>query len=587
MAMGIDVKDLNSIKEARKQNLAYPHSIVNEVRSVIDGQIPGRYMEMFPEDIPVAVPNMMRVAKDDMVNLAAKVFSLNVLPRNNTAKAKQEAERAEMIGYGYNNAGRVPMSALMHIWCDGVIAGADSVGIVVPDKERKTPIFHWRDTVTHFPPIGWTPWSQAPLDNTMFVRKHRLEEIYQLFPDKRDEVRRKYTSTTHMGKTTVADPNKEIEVTEFYSTESWIIAILDDKPLILKRSDQGDKDFPGVCPVATFTLFSPHNPKGRSIFADQIPLQMYMARFLSQQAEYFDQLLYATLIGPPLVGNLQIGPRAYNIKDPTSPNQSVDVIQPTNPVQADQLMGFVMGLSRILNRNPEFMQGVGEANSAKAISELRAGINSTIRDGIWPAIISGLNDMYSIAAQIDCNLWPNEKKRATGSRKGTTFMTDYVPSVHLEPYKHSIKAEPGLGLGGYQGTVELLQLLQAGTISMDTFREQHPYITNSQEEARRVESQEMSEVMMADLLAKAQAGGLQPDAFSEIKKLIDEKGMDRTDAVAELAKAGKLFVAPQGPEAVPGGAPEGIPPELAALMGGAPPGEAGPPPNLRQIRGAA
>lgn len=576
--------DLQQLASERVNHYSLVHDTINTLISVYDGEVPSEYQHYFHRDIPVEVINMIRMAVDDLTGMAGKVFPVFVPPRNNTAKAKREAELVEKICLGYNDAGRkvgsVGMDMLMKRLAWWLILAADAVAMVLPDYDYQTPYFTFRDPRSHFPPVGWTPWGRVPLDGTMFVYHCTLGELKRMYPDKAGRLTEVYKSKMGgHGLTAVARGDLlQIQVAEFYHTDAWYVAAVDEQVVILSESQNGDKGFPGVCPVVPFTMFSADNPKGRSFIADQVGIQMSQSRMVSQKIDYFDRLLYPMLFHTALKGDINYGPgNANEFDDLNGIRPMVEQIVPPNPVDADETIGFLMGISRVLNRNPDTTQF---ENSAKALeSAMDVGPRATIKDSFWPVFIEGLPKLYCLAAKMDMALWGNQRKSVSTKDKNTYFTVDYVPNVHLKPHYQGIRIEPGLGLGGYQGSLEIMQKLGAGLISRDTALEQLPEFANPQEEKRRIQSDKLEEVMFADLATKAQNGIISPEAFHRIKQMVEEEDKDLFEAVAELSKEGAFQPpVPETPEA------GGMPPELAALMGGAPGAPTAPP--LAELRSA-
>lgn len=561
---------------------------MNEMVSVYEGNIPERFADYFPDVQHVHLANFTRTAWDDLANLTGKEFPLFVPPFGDRTTHKVKAEKIEKIGYGYSSASRKrggpDMLSLMKVWAWWLVGCADAVGMVLPDFERKTPYFTFRDPRSHLPPVGWGPWSQHPLDGTMFAYTLTLGELKARYPAFTGALNRRYLKKyngggiTHWGGT---DDTFKINVGEYYHSDCWMVATLDDDPVVLLESHQGlDKQHPGVCPVTPFTLYSPNHTKGRPFLADQVSIQAAFARMFSQKLDYFDQTLYPVYFSTPLVDHhLNIGPGALNTwADTGTTPPKVHVQSPANPIDADQMMSFVAGLTRVLNRNPEMMQGAGEANSAKALTELRSGVNATVQDGMWPAFLNQLPKLYSAAVKMDKALWPHEKKSITGEMpvgKTRRFGVTYTPAIDLEGYEECIEIEPGLGLGGYQGTLEIMQLVGAELMSEESAFEQLPYYKEPMEERRRIQRERLEKLMFMDFEAKGSQGIFKPEAYAEVRALVQDKGMDMFDAIKKLAEEGKLLMPP--PEAAGPGGPGGGEDPLAALMagmGGAPPGPA-------------
>jgi hypothetical protein len=343
-------------------------------------------------------------------------------------------------------------------------------------------------------------------------------------------------------------------------------------------------------------LYSPSGAKGRSLFADQISIQAAMARMFSQKLDFYDRTLYPLIFHTRLMGQtLRVGPYATNEFDTTDgAPPKVEIVSPAHQIDADQTMAFAMGLSRMLNRNPESFQGQGQADSAKAITQLEGGIATTIKDGIWPPMLEADPRLYSVAAKMDVNLWGNVKKVAKGNRKNSAFKVSYVPTMELRGREEDFMVEPGFGLGGYQGTIEILQQLGAEQISEEAAIESRNDIRDAETMLRQIEGDRIRKLMRLQLGTAAQAqpgmpGSLQPGALSALLDKI-ERGESMQEAWDELDKSGQLFVPMPPPQPDPTAALGGLP--GGAAPGGAPTGPgAGPAgaflplPTLEALRG--
>jgi len=557
---------------------------MDEIVGIYLGILPDVFREFFHEEMQPHVINMIRLSWDDLASLAGKVFPVYVRPDNDTAAAKQRAERLEKIAYGYNEAGRIvgaiDASLLQKVLAWWIVGTAEAVAMALPDYERRTPYFTFRDPRTWFPPVGWSPYTQADADDALFAYQLTIGEIKRRWPARADEIDRVLGRSyqTRAGFTASSD-SSVVWVGEYYSEESWIVQTLTDRVLTLARSDQGDPGHPGVQPVVGMQLYSP-GLRGRSIYADQVSIQAAMARMFSQKLDFYDRTIYPMIFTTPLASKtVRVGPWAINEWDPTFQGGfKVDVVAPTNAIDADQTMAFVMGLSRILNRNPESFQGQapsGRAESAKALATLRDSVvNITIREMIWPPMIHAWPKLYTKAAQLDLALWPDERKRASGRRRNQAYSMLYRPRVDLAGREEDFEVEPGIGLAGYQGTLEVLQLVGAELLPEDDALELLDHVRDAQEAKRKIQADRLAKLSFADLQAKAAEGRLLPGALAKLRRMVQADGMDLLDAIEKLERAGELYVSPSPPLAPPLGAPAegplgGLPiPPLELIRGG-------------------
>jgi hypothetical protein len=562
------------------------HQIDTMVR-VYEGVLPDEYDDFFHEEMHVHLINMIRLAWDDLATLAGKEFLLYVEPDNETTTAKTRAEKLEKWAYGVNRAGRnaggITMKSLMKVLMWWLVGTANAVLMVLPDYENKSPFFTFRDPRTHFPPVGWSPWNETRAEDSLFAYQKTIAQLKAEYGDAANMIGQRTGVTYALGApggiTKSNDDERYLWVGEYYSEDQWMIATLEDQAVELVYSEKGDKGHPGIQPVSAMSLYSGMNTKGRSLFADQVSIQAAMARMFSQKLDFFDRTLYPLIFTTPLAGkNLRVGPYAVNEFDITlGVNPRLDTVAPSQSVDADQMMAFALGMSRMLNRNPEQFQGAGDANSAKAIQSLKEGVTATVRDFIWPNPIEVLPTSYANAAKMDIKLWGRQTKSASGRRRNKNFVQTYRPYELLKGREHTFEVEAGAGLAGYQGMLELLQMLGAETISEDTLLEQSDHVRDAELEKRRIQKMRMEKLLWASMQARAaqQAGtpgALKPGAMGKLRKMTED-GEDLFDAITKLEETKQLYdELPPAPPAGPGlpGAPGpgGIPPEMAGLIPG-------------------
>lgn len=606
--------DLPSIFNSRAKHWGAKHAEQDRIIGVYFGDYPVEFEDFFDNLDHNFVINMIRLAWDDLASMAGQEFPLYFPTENETAAQRDKAEKREKVCYGYNSAGRraggMDMKGLSHALGWYLVGCAEAVATVDLDYARKTPYFDWRDPRSFYAPVGWSPWQNEELDGSLFARQMTLGELKRLFPSAAGTLDAQYSRRTiplttgwggnAINSTSLGDDDIYCWVGEYYCKDYWLVATMDsDRQVTFIESQQGlDKGHPGLDPTVAYSLFAPDTP--RSPLADQVDIQVALSRMFSQKIDFYDRTLYPEIFHTPLTHkNIRRGPNATNELDTsTGVSPFVQVVSPTQTVDANQMMQFTIGMSRILNRNPESMQGGGEADSAKAINELKQAVSGTIRTMFWPTFIQGHPKLYAKAMRCDIRLWGNERKKIAGrtpethtKKRGIPTSVSYVPNTDLAGHEDDVEIEPGIMLRGYQGRLELLQLLGAKAISRSTMLEQMDVIRDPQEEEKRIEMDELGEVQFAALLAKAQSNELQPDALSKIHDLMAEKGLHRLEAIKEVNERGELYAQPavDPMAAMMGGGgqdPAAMMASLEAGGGGPPALPPGPPPaSLATMRG--
>jgi hypothetical protein len=563
------------------------YGLYQEIDDALHGKRPKRYEKLWhEEDIPLEFRSI-QLAAQDLTALATKIFNIEVAPTGQTEKAKKADEKVERIAYGWNegsrNLGGPAWKSIMGEIARLEVCFADAVVGFLPDYPSNTLFATVKDPRLHFPPLGWSPLSINPLDNTLIVYKTTLGELKRRYDPKGDNGKsaaldKQYGRYIAVGGTRnkTASDSTICTVGEFYGTEAWYVATLDDRGVVLLSSEQGvDKGHPGVCPWASMRQ-SGFDP----LFAGQLGLEVAMQKVLSQEIQATDEMLHGPVSGTKLVGD-ELKWDGYNVLDASFGDRIVPPqrLAPTSPVNTQRIIGELMSMLRIANRNPESFQGAGDANSAKAVQTLQAGIRSTVQDIIWVPIMDGLQRAYESARQMEINLWPLLEKTVRGKKTKEYYEVSYRPIVDLTDYKARIRVEHDGELGGYQGSLDRQQKMTSGSLSRLTAMERDPDVRDVQQELRRIEIEDVSRLLDQVIAAKGET--LTVAGLIRVQELISE-GKTKQEAYRQAESEGVLEPPPPPVEApVPGGpAPEDI---MSMLGGGG--GAEEPPIDLATARG--
>lgn len=572
-------RETRELWQQRQDTRFEKYASYTEIENAIFGRFPTRYDRMFNEhDIKLEV-RTTKSADMNLTRLTAKTFPISIAARGESEAKRKADERAEKIGYGWNEGSSirsgVEMDGTMFQLAQHQVRFGDGCLLGLPDHDRKIIFWHVKDPRCHFPPNGWSPWGVTPLDNTLIVYETTLGDLrkrYEDYPDVVMRLNNQYQSKS--GSAASAGDRTICKVGEFYSTDAWYCATLDDNPVVMSESQTGDEGHPGVCPVTSFEQ-SGYDP----LFQGQLGLEVALQKVLTQEFQATDEMLHGPVSGSKLIGD-ELKWDEYNVLDTAIPGERIippQRLAPTSPLNSERVIASLLGLNRLMNLTPESAQGGGDANSGKAIQVLNSPINSIVQDILWMPFRNGFPHAYENNRRMEINLWPNERKKAYGKKGKATFEVDYIPNVHLSDYQNRIKIESGFGLGGYQQVLEGMQMVDAELMPVEDFIEMHPGYRDVQGTLRRLGAEKLDKTIFAVL--EAQGPTLQIEGLLEAKKRILEKGLSVTEALAQVKSEGLLTPAPEA-------AAGGMPPELAALMGGGMEGLTGPPPSLGQMRQA-
>lgn len=572
-------RDLNYIYQERSAAKAGLYALYTEIEGAMEGKRPSRYDKLWHEDdIPVEFRSI-HLAAMDLTGMTTKMFNVEVAPTGTSKTRKEADEKVEQIAYGWNegsrNLGGDSWLDIMGEWARLQVAFLDACFMFMPHYESKTLFPMVRDPRNHFPPVGWSPLSIAPLDNTLIAYKTTLGQLKERYPNSTYELNKQYQRSLHTsaGKTSASDATVCM-VGEFYGSGAWYVATLDDRGVLLAASEKDDRGHPGVCPVVTSRRhgFEP-------IFAGQLGLEIMLQKVLSQETQATDEMLHGPITGSKLIGN-ELRWDGYNTLDTSIPGDRVvppQRLSPTSPQNTQRVIGELMNMLRIANRNPESFQGQGDANSAKAVQTLQVGVKNTVQDILWPPMMSSLERAYEAARKMEINLWPLEKKSVRGKKGKGYYEVNYRPMTDLAEYKARIRVEHDGELGGYQGSLDRQQKVTSGLMPKRLAMEKDPDIRDV--EARWQEMQMEQVDSLWDQTVAAQGPLLNPSGVARWLELMGE-GKTKIEAYRQAEQEGAFTPPAPPPEAA--AAPPGTP-DLAALMGGG--GEEPVPMPLAEARG--
>lgn len=566
---------------------------MNAVDAAIHGFLPETYDRLFsPSDVRIELQTT-RSAYDTLRKFLAEVPVLphaETLGKRESGQAKNKAELVEKVCHGYHHGsamrGGPGFDTIVQQLANRMVAFYDAVLLVHPDHDRRLVYLETKDPRCHFPPEGWTPWSQVPLDGTLLVYEKTLGEVKRMFAydsygmatDVLPRLNNAYKPQFGYGQDSSPDDSQIIEIGAYRSRDAWFVVAMGDNDIVLVESETGDRFHPGVCGVASF------KQDGSPLLTGQIGIEAGLMKVMNQQIQNTDRINQAPIVGPPLQGDeLRWG--EYNVIDMQLLQGRQFLPQrlaPDSPSNLTQVMGSLLALAEKFNYNPESAQGAGPAVSGKAIQQLQAGPRSLVTGILFGPYKTAFPRAYDDCMEMEINLWPNDRRTARGRAIRQTFEIDYTPSVALAGYKGHVRIEDARP-GGYNAFLESVQKRDAGMASLRDVLERDPDVRDVEATIRRIDSDATEKFMQAAFEA---LGGQDPlraiDLTAELLKRI-QGGKSKTEAIQDMKQEGLLAPpAPEVPEGLPAGA-GGLPPELQGLLGGGAPEEA--PVGLAQARG--
>lgn len=569
-------RDISAIYEERRKTRDAEISLYNQVEAAIRGELPEEYSAMFsPTDIKLQL-RTLRAADDSLTKFLAEVPIMphvDAMGKRVSDTSRNKAETVEKIAHGWHNGsaarGGVEFDGITFQLARHQVRFGDGCLLVHPDHERKMVFFEVKDPRCLYTPVGWHPWSMTPLDGALLVYEMTLGEVkrrfaYDSYGDTKTDVMQRLNNAYSRNMHGEADDSQIVKVGVYRSREAWMVVAMSEHDVTLMESQTGDKNHPGVCGVTSFKQFA-----SDPLFLGQIGIEAALMKVLNQQIENTDRINKAPMFGPPLM-NDTVRWGEYNVID-LGMLQGRQIqpyrMAPDSPNNLTQVMGSLLSLSQMFNYNPESNMGAGEANSGKALQQLQAGPRALVTNILWSPYKPAFPRAYDDCLEMELNLWPNERKTIRGKQGKQSFEIDYTPSAALQGFKGHIKIEEARS-GGYNAFLEAVQKKDAGLIDVRSVLEKDPDVDNVEDVLRRIGADSTEKFIEAGFEA---LGGQDPllaiRAASEVLRKIND-GKTKAEAIQEVIEEGMLE--PPTPPEVPGaeGLPPGMPPELAALLGG-------------------
>jgi hypothetical protein len=319
-------------------------------------------------------------------------------------------------------------------------------------------------------------------------------------------------------------------------------------------------------------------PRGQ--FDDVIFVQLAKARLALLSLQAAHESVNAPLVVPMDVPEVPIGPGA-TIR--TNNPQGVGRVPLEIPAAAFQEQQQLERELQLGSRFPEMRTGQTNASivTGKGVQALLGGYESQVT--AHQAIFArALQEVMSLCFEIDCHLFGEVKKSLRGSMNGTPFEIDYVPNKVINK-DYTIDVRYGLmaGLDPNRWLVFALQARAEKMFSRDFMRRELPVDINVEDEARKIDIEDLEESAKLALMGYAQSipalaaqGQDVSGPLMAIAKVIDDrrKGVSLSDAVVEA------MMPPKKPEPTPQEMAQPSPEEMMAMeMGGMAPQEQLPP----------
>jgi hypothetical protein len=504
-----------------------------QVRSIRMGKMSEVAPDVFPETGPWQEPiiaNMIDIAARDMAEMIAPLPTFTAGSMTMTSERAREAASLKTkvaLGYVTNS----DLQVQMYNAADWYVTYGFLPFRVEADYETQMPVIRALD------PVGCYPETD---------RFGRVVSLFQRILVNKDVLAAQFPEYAMKlkGDNTLFGGN-DIEVV-FYHDKDWDLAFIpnsqnafggnNNKGMILERTPNPIGKVmvriaqrPGVTDI----------PRGQ--FDDVIFVQMAKARLALLSLQAAHESVNAPLVVPMDVPEVPIGPGATIRTNNPAGVGRVPLEIPAAAFQEQQQLERELQLG---SRFPEMRTGQTNASivTGKGVQALLGGYESQIT--AHQAIFArALQEVMALCFEVDCHLFYDVKKQLRGSMNGTPFEIDYVPSkVIANDYTIDVRYGLMAGLDPNRWLVFALQARAEKMFSRDFMRRELPVDINVEDEARKIDIEDLEEAAKQALMGYAQSipalaaqGQDVSGPINALAKVIDDrrKGKSLADSVVE------------------------------------------------------
>ncbi|NBT47132.1 MAG: hypothetical protein EBT07_04840 [Actinobacteria bacterium] len=558
--MTINIENISERFTRIRNRYSQRDSRMAQVRAIRMGKMSEVAPDVFPETGPWQEPivaNIIDVAARDMAEMIAPLPTFTAGSMTMTSdRARESASLKTKVALGYVT--NSDLQVQMYTAADWYVTYGFLPIRVEADYEGMMPVIRTLDPVGCYPEID-----RFGRVVSMFQRVLINKDVLAAqFP----EYANKLSKDKNMG----LFGGNDIEVV-FYHDKDWDMAfipsaaggygntstvgmILEKTPNPIGKCMIRIAQRPGVTDI----------PRGQ--FDDVIFVQMAKARLALLSLQAAHESVNAPLVVPMDVPEVPIGPGA-TIR--TNNPAGVGRVPLEIPAAAFQEQAQLDRELQLGSRFPEMRTGQTNASivTGKGVQALLGGYESQIT--AHQAIFARtLQEVMSLCFEVDCHLFGEIKKNLRGSMNGTPFDIEYTPMKAINN-DYSIDVRYGLmaGLDPNRWLIFALQARAEKMFSRDFMRRELPVDINVEDEARKIDIEDLEEAAKQALMGYAQSipalaaqGQDVSGPINAISKVIADrrKGKSLADSVAEAFT----------PEPVEPPQPEQPSPEEMMAMGG-------------------
>jgi hypothetical protein len=514
----------------------------------------GNYQELWPEEFRRGeVPrnaNWIKLGWDRYATMVGKNPSSYVRPSRFRRVSQARADKIEKVLSHYDYSSGMKRMAKWYAWFL-IGFGCAAIG-VMPDGILKGPRYFVKDprTVLPSPGAGSVPlnagsygflskpdMTAASITRVIFNETVTSEYIKDTFADMEGVSR-------HIRGDKMSVPQ---ELVTYMDKDNWVVVLNGNKIIDV---DTGL----GYVPVRYTTMHVPGQLGGQSMFEQNIGLVLAYMRTLNQKLTYNKNVTWPWLV----TKGMKDIDYEHRIIEILEKDGDADFLNPPAELQAERDLDTLDRLIRVMNHDTETAQGEppGSIVTGAGARELNRDMKNQVLD-FWEVMQSDYEFVRSAALDIDENLYGHVSKPMFGRTKGEQFEEEYKPAALIRGHRHVV-ADFGIGVGGEDGFIELMQTAAQGFADETTVMEGLPWIKSVSETRRRVLMDRIEKVILEMTVSGAPAPMINHlvswrnaiDSGKDPFKWLSENQMPSPEAIPP-GEGGP----PMGPEGMPGGGP--------------------------------
>jgi len=546
-----DISSLMNRYVRLKQKYAYRDTRMAQISAIRQGKMSDVAPDLFPDSGPFQEPivaNMIDVAARDMSEMVGPLPSFNCSsPTMASERARTNASLKTKIVNGY--AAVSDLQVQMFSGADKYVTYGFLPFKVECDYDRNMPVVRILD------PVGCYPLKD---------RFGRVVSLFQRVMIDRDDLAAQYPEFAHKIKN--ADGmfgSSQVEVVFYHDKDMDAAFMVNGDPLMLSMIPNKTgkvmvriAERPGATDI----------PRGQ--FDDVIFVQLAKSRFALLALQAADESVNAPLIVPTDVPEVPFGPGA-TIRTNTPGGvvrAPIEIPQAAFAEQASLERELQLG-----SRFPQTRTGNTDASivTGRGVQALMGGYDAQVR-AHQSVFARTLEEVMSLCLESDEMVFSGTKKKLRGSENGSSYEVEYDPGSAIKG-DYTVEVKYGLmaGLDPNRWLVFALQARAEKMFSRDFMRREMPVDIDVEEEAKKIDIEDLEEAAKQSILSYAQS----------IPSLV-LNGQDPTQAVEAVAKIiegrrkgkelAELMVEIFTPEPEPEQAPEAMSPEeeaMAAMAG--------------------